>query len=140
MSNEISVKLVMKDGNIDRDATLDAVETALDLEIEMVSKDNEVLTQALATFYSENEGLSANTPAIVSCVLGKVGFTPKSYDRLRERLTTIIHEDKRFYTVKGAGKNAGLNRMSDAEWASFQKDGVNPQQRSLAARKSAKSQ
>jgi hypothetical protein len=143
MSRNIDVMsfAVVENGEINREKTLDLVEAALDAEIEIRSKDQEVLSGALQAFWAENPGLSANTPAVITTVLSRpeVGFTAKTYDRLRERLAAIIHSDDRHYTVKGAGNNSGLNYMSDEEYAAFRADGLNPAKRAMEAKKAKKS-
>lgn len=124
------------DGSIDREKTLDTFEASLDAHIELLARDQTVLAEAIETIWSEMPTATIQTPALVTLALSRTGFTPANYQALRERAEDVIRSNPRYYVVKGA--NGGVRRQSDAEMDLFAKDGLNPNERQLAAKKAAK--
>lgn len=123
-------------GGIDHKATVAKFEKELKAWSELQSNDITLINRHLDELYA---GVPAGTAmfkqAVVSLVMGKIGFTNDTYSDLNDRVVAAIDSNKRYYTQLGLG--GGLKRMTDEEFAHFQNTNQNPAEVAQAAKKAA---
>src|SRR5208282_5052738 len=106
MSESLSIELVLVDGNIDQDASLEAFEQALDRR----ANEREIERTGIATAVSdlfdlpENFGKSIPMPTVASMVCAALHVPAPSHNVITERVLDYLRVNSQGNTVDGVAE------------------------------------
>ncbi len=99
-------------GNVDVDATVSDLRTALEEYAALQKADTENIARAVNAVFDKNPNLkSINLPALASFACQEMGTNPAAYAETHERVCDYVRSAKSLYKI-GKGRLGGVSRVT----------------------------